>query len=250
MFKSYRDIFSQRADSYHRAMRTWPKARDQEFFNLLSCVPIEKFSRVCDLPAGGGYLYDYLAPLEVNYTALEQSDIFYQSCPQSESCQRMIAEFSDIPLPDKQFDLIYSLAGLHHIKERAPVYAEMYRLLDHGGYAVIADVYDGTPTASFLNGFVDQHCSGGHEGIFLNKQDEIELQAVGFELLESQLRDFHWRFPSVEAMCEYCAGMFGLDLSLPERTLQGIDSSLGFRKLDGFVEMKWSLLFLTLKKSN
>ncbi|MDG1390353.1 MAG: methyltransferase domain-containing protein [Halioglobus sp.] len=74
-----------------------------------------------------------------------------------------------IPLADRSFDAIGSLAGLHHIANRSPVFSEWSRQLKAGGELAVADVALGSVTGDFLNGFVDCHTPQGHDGIFLQR---------------------------------------------------------------------------------
>ncbi|OMH38061.1 methyltransferase domain-containing protein [Motiliproteus sp. MSK22-1] len=248
MFKSYSEIFRQRAHSYHEAMNTWPEARNQEFNALINQTPIHRQDRICDVPAGGGYLANYLRSYDVSYTAIETAHYFFEQCPDIQGNKRILSELDNIDLPDTAFDIIFSLAGLHHIEDRGQVYRELHRLLKPAGTAVIADVKTNTATALFLNQFVNQHNSMGHEGIFLNERDLQLLEDGGFSITSNKQISYYWRFPSVEAMATYCRLMFGLDQANNDVVVEGISQYLGFQEQHSTVEMNWSLQFLTAKK--
>ena len=55
MFDTYADIFEQRADAYHSAMRKWARVRDAEFRSVLEPLRDAPDGLVCDMPSGGGY---------------------------------------------------------------------------------------------------------------------------------------------------------------------------------------------------
>ncbi len=75
----YSDIFNQRADSYHYAMKTWPFARQQEFSALLDMTSFDNHQLVLDYPAGGGYLGGHV-PHDTNLIHLESSEEFSLYC--------------------------------------------------------------------------------------------------------------------------------------------------------------------------
>lgn len=149
MFKTYKDIFSQRADSYHQAMSECPQARALEFKNTIEQVHIPDGSKICDLPSGGGYLWQYLPDNGLHFTAVEVSNYFFQNCPEDKHRERVLSELHEVALPDESFDIVFSVTGLHHIEDREAVYIELFRLLKPGGVAVIAEVKQGSPVACF-----------------------------------------------------------------------------------------------------
>ncbi len=79
------------------------------------------------------------------------------------------------PLPDRRFDLIYSLMTLHHIPDTARILSLFHRLLQPNGYLCIADLdqEDGT---------FHKEPFEGHLGF--DRQALAELASVvGFEVL-------------------------------------------------------------------
>jgi len=79
-------------------------------------------------------------------------------------------------------DVLVSLAGLHHLPDRAARYLEAKRVLRPGGRIVVADVLKGSSADSFLNGFINEANSMGHHGIFLDEGDvrAMEDSGLGF----------------------------------------------------------------------
>mgnify|MGYP001818105169 CR=1 FL=1 len=56
----YGDIFDQRGQLYHEAMRSYPECRSQEFMSVIAMADIKAGMTVVDVPSGGAYLADYL----------------------------------------------------------------------------------------------------------------------------------------------------------------------------------------------
>ena len=249
MFKTYSDIFSQRADSYHRAMMACPHARENEFMSVLKQYSPREGEIVCDIPAGGGYFWNYLKHTGCHYTAIETSKYFYEHCPTANSQQRKLCKMHQIEMPDNQVDALYSIAGLHHLENRQRVYQEFFRLLRNNGIAVIADVPAGSIVGRFLNEFVDQQNSMGHEGIFIDQSDIKAMTDCGFKIRSNKVIDFDWTFPSVNEMTDYCRLLFGLDKASDQDIHDGIREFVGYTVNGDLVFMHWHLQFITLQKT-
>jgi len=141
MFDTYSDIFQKRADRYHAAMAAFPMARRQEFQHAAQRLALTPGSAVCDIPAGGGYLADFIDGCQVCFHFLETSHEFAVQCPRS-SRHRVIecALAGTLPLADNSMDRVLSLAALHHVNNKPGIYREFKRILRRGGKLVIADV--------------------------------------------------------------------------------------------------------------
>ncbi len=123
----------------------------------------------------------------------------------------ILAPCQNIPLPPASCDAICSLAGVHHLHDRDPVYAEWFRLLRPGGRVVLADVAEGTPVGGFLNGFVDRYNTQGHDGRFINAADESALRSAGFGQVAGVDVSYYWRFRDLDHAESFCKDLFGLD---------------------------------------
>jgi ubiquinone/menaquinone biosynthesis C-methylase UbiE len=54
-------------------------------------------------------------------------------------------EASDMPFPDSSFDLVVSTGSIHHWKDPKAGLNGVYRVLKHGGYALVFDLVSDTP---------------------------------------------------------------------------------------------------------
>ena len=250
--KSYQEIFNQRADAYHQAMLDWPKAREQEFQALLKGLQIKPAARILDVPAGGGYLANYL-PNNVKLHHLETSklfaDLFHQHC-HSGSCHPLsLCDLDQLPEQDNSIDIALSLAGLHHTEDKQPLFRELYRCLKPGGLLVLADAQEDSATARFLDGWVNDHNKMGHQGWYLNQQTRQQLESCGFECIGHENRDYHWCFENKQQAGEYCKLMFGIDQANSCEVSDALASELGFDEInDGTTGLRWQLHFITVRK--
>jgi SAM-dependent methyltransferase len=240
MFDTYEEIFAARAASYQAAMDRLPRARDREFLTVIEPVGARPGDRLCDMPAGGGYLQRYLPP-DVAYVAVEPSALFVANCPQGPNCTTVQAPIEHVPLPAGSMDHVVSLAGLHHCPDLAAVFGEMRRLLRPGGTLVVADVACGTPPAVFLNGYVDANNPLGHRGTFLDADTAGLLRAASFELVDDRAVEIPWTFDSAEDAGRYCSALFGIERIAPEEVAAAMTRELGTCPGSGRHTIRWEL---------
>lgn len=239
MYDSYAEIFSERADMYHRAMVQFPLARAAEFEAMVAPLPEAQVASICDLPAGGGYLAAYL-PRAWRYTAVEPTDTFASLCRLEDGQELLRSTLSSVPRPDCSFDAIISLAGLHHENDKLSIVKEMARLLHPGGKAVIADVALGSREDRFLNGFVDEHSRLGHRGDFLGPDFAGVVERGGLRVESDELISTPWRFTSRDEAAGFATDLFGVTAPL-EAVAQALDATIGFELGDGEVALSWTL---------
>ena len=60
MFDTYEEISAARAGSYEHAMEVLPHVRDREYMIMVEPLRDGGGKTLCDMPAGGGYLHNYL----------------------------------------------------------------------------------------------------------------------------------------------------------------------------------------------
>ncbi|MEM6286468.1 MAG: methyltransferase domain-containing protein [Bacteroidota bacterium] len=240
MFDSYQDIFNQRGAAYHEGMLRYPEARRHEFALVLDAAQLQPGDTVVDMPSGGGYLRDRIDTPDVEVIAVETTQAFYDQCRERPGLQRRLGPLSETGLPEASVDVVVSLAGLHHVDDRAGVFAEVVRILRPGGRFVAADVRAGSPVEGFLDSFVNAHNSMGHEGAFVDDRFRDAMRGAGFEIERDETAAYPWIFDSPEAMVDGCTLVFGLDEATPEAVRAGIDRWLGVTEADG-VEMAWEL---------
>lgn len=243
--QGYEKLFDVRGRAYDNAMRRYPLAREQEFLLAINAARIIPGMIVADVPAGGGYLQQFLAEGCI-WKGHEPSGGFnHHSCLDPDKPQTALLP---LPWPDASFDAAISLAGVHHIVEKAPLFADIRRVVKPGGRFVLADVAAGSAVARFLDGYVGAHNSTGHEGFFLDDRTSTELQQTGWTLLSSSINDIYWVFDNRDAMAGYCHELFDLKKSSIEQTKHAIEQQLGVEELaNGRIGMRWSLMTIVVE---
>jgi SAM-dependent methyltransferase len=245
--RGYKDIFNERAESYHRAMQTWPRARDEEFAAIVSLAGIEPQHSILDMHSGGGYLSWYL-PEEQELYHLETSSVF-AGCGRSGTHHPvLLIDGGQLPFADNSIDRFLSLAGLHHLDDKKPVFREMSRVLKPGGTGVIADAHAGSSTAQFLDQCVHRHNPMGHTGSYLCGDTAGEISSCGLTVTSGETRHYHWNYANEEEMTDYCRQMFGMTRGSRQDIRRGIERHLGCRRDSGAVKMNWNLHFIRAEK--
>lgn len=236
----YRERFDERGAGYDDAMAHWPTARDEEFAFALGLTELRSGSRVLDVPAGGGYLADHL-PVGVRYQALEVASSFAERC-RGRGLAVIEGDLLGSSLPAASFDVVMSVAGLHHEPDLAAVLTQWRRLLRPGGHVVVVDVAEGSAMAAFLDGFVGRHNTVGHEGVFLGT--DIDVTAKGAGYIDAAVIDgeYHWWFDDERSLGHYCKALFGLTGPTWEHVVDAARQGLGIDEAeDGRVGLRWGL---------
>jgi len=247
VFDTYAEIFRERADSYHSAMKRWPRARDAEFRATLEPFAEMPDGILCDMPSGGCYLSEYLHP-GLRYFGVEPADGFFDGGG-TQSDARLIAPIVDVPLPDNSVDYIVSLAALHHEPNLTAVFDEMRRLSKIGGIIVIADVEVDTGPARFLNGFVARNNPLGHDGRFLTADTRDLLAASGFAVIDDALVSVPWSFDSMEDAGAFCSGLFGITGPGRHAVVDVLTDEIGFHVDGPRVQLQWVLRRIVARPS-
>lgn len=244
---SYESIFSFRGRAYNDAMAAHPLARENERAALIRLFDLGPSDHFADAPAGGGYLADGIIETfgrELSVTCIEPAAEFGEVI--DPAFTTLNSSVTDLPLPDGAITALGSLAGLHHIAGRGPIFAEWARVLAPGGQLAVADVAIGSPTSDFLNGFVDQHTPQGHDGIFIEPGEfSRHMEANGIKPLSDEIISVPWIFTSREAVGEFCKKLFFLESASAEDVTEAIDEALGIHYQAEFDRwlMNWELVY-------
>jgi len=243
--QQYDQLFEVRGSSYDKAMRHFPKARQAEFAQVIEAAGLQPGDIIGDVPAGGGYLRSWL-PEGCQYLG-------HEPCGSFAPHQTVNAGFSPLlPLPwqDHTLDVVVSLAGIHHVTDKAAVFDELYRVTRPGGRLVLSDVAEDSCVARFLDGFVGQHNSTGHHGHYLNHETCELLKRSGWIIVSDRIRMIPWHFRSERDLACFCTLLFDIRRASADETLSAVDQMLGIeRTADGRVALSWSLRTIVAEKA-
>ena len=247
----YKKTFEARGHDYNKAKTICLNARQAEINALLDRAVFTTGQVVMDTPAGGGVVADGVHARTrggVEIICVEPSPQFAEAI--SGAYRVLHHEMPAVALPDASVDVILSLAGLHHVADRAPVYAEWNRLLKPGGQLVVADVASGTPTGAFLNEFIDRFTQGGHQGVFIEENEfEDGLGEAGLMASNCRLEDVPWRFPDRETMALFCWTLFSAKKTTPDRVAESLIDYVGLANTEGGgIQINWQLRYATATK--
>lgn len=234
----YSSIFELRAASYAEASERFHRVREQELLCFAELLCVRPDERVLDVPAGTGLARDYL-PSDSTYVALDPNPEFAMRC-KKHSCQIVQTSIRQAGFRTGVLDVIGSLTGLHHEARRYEIDSEWFRMLRPGGRLVIMDVSVGTPVAEFLNEFVDQWNTAGHDGVFLDDDDVSALKDCGFEGVDVKDRIYNWSAESEQQMYLFMCSLFGLDMNPSVAAFSKALQALGVSELNGF-SVRWQL---------
>jgi SAM-dependent methyltransferase len=246
VFDTYAEIFAERARSYHSAMEEFPGARRLEFKSVLEPLDDLPGGRVCDMPAGGGYLAHHLRE-DMDYVGIDPASHFVALGSRPAS-RIMRADPSKVPLESCSIDYLVSLAGLHHEPNLERVFGEMRRLIRKGGRVVIADVAHQTAPAHFLNDFVNRANPMGHEGHFLDSGTAPLLEGAGLKILDDQLVEVPWEFDSVDDAASFAGQLFGTAQADSPEVADALSSEVGFTIESSSVRLNWCLRRIVCSK--
>ena len=205
---------------------------------------------ICDVPSGGCYISNFIQQ-NLKIISIETSSEFIKDSQNTANNTILVCEnISNTSLESNSIDRIMSLAGLHHVDRKVNFYKEAYRLLKPSGILCIADALKDSKVANFLDIFVDQYNSMGHQGNFLTEQTKEELKFINFQVLYNASFSYNWCFDSVANMVDYCQLLFGLDRANYNQILGGIEKYLGYYLEDDKCYMNWELHFIKSIKKN
>lgn len=248
MRDKYEEIFTKRGLSYHDAMSLCSDAREEEFSTLLGITSLRPDYKVADMPSGGCYLKKYIAELVSEIYFVDPTKNLLKECDPQDNL--ILASLTDTPFQDDFLDVVFSLAGIHHITNKMNVYSEINRILKTGGKFIYADVMARSKEDDFLNSFVDGYNSLGHKGVFLDEGTRDVLSASGFTIQHCNYKEYYWKFNSENEMIDYVKKLFSLDLATDKIILQALKNILGYKQVNKIYKLNWGLYFIAARKIN
>jgi SAM-dependent methyltransferase len=248
MHETHRRIFGPRGYGYHAAMADYPEARRREFELLVQQADIRDGQIVCDAPAGGGFVRDYIQAKDVTVIAVETCRVHYDRCVERPGLHSLLSPLETLPLPTGTLDAALSLASLHDLNDREAAIHELGRVLREGGRLCLADIAVDSPVAAFLENFVREYSSHGHEGQYLDDETRRFLADAGLDIVYDRRVRYPWMFTSVVDMVRFCRLLFRLDRADPDTVLEGLYTHLGCETEEDLCALNWELDFITAVK--
>lgn len=238
---NYEDIFRKRGGAYHQAMGLCPEARREEFLLPVQWAALADGEQVVDVPAGGGYLKRYL-PDACAWFGHEPCASFLD--------ETAAPDKGLLPLPWATgfADAAISVAGVHHLADKRPLFRELHRVLRPDGRFVLADIHAGSRVARFLDEFVGRYNSTGHQGIYLDERSLDDFQTSGFEVLRAERMRYCWWFASRQEMGAFCRLLFDIRLIRDDEVADGVEEYLGLSSREGQLGLNWELLLVLCRR--
>lgn len=236
----YQKIFEKRANDYHWAMQKYPDVRSYEFESLISSTDFSSINKVLDIPSGGGYLKKYLAK-NIELISADFSEGFTNERIQ-------LASPTNFPYSDNSFDLVLSLSGMHHLNDVPKFVNECLRVLKENSSFIFSDVKKSTPVDIFLNEFVNQYNSLGHNGIFFTEDSFNEFPLLQQKIVRTQYNQYPFVFKDKTEMLSFFSYFFGLDKANENIIYDGIRDILGIKSTTNGLEVDWGLIQFEFKK--
>ncbi|WP_370513787.1 class I SAM-dependent methyltransferase [Flavobacterium sp. LMO8] len=236
----YRLIFQKRANDYHFAMQKYPKARIYEFNSLIGTTDFSKAIEILDIPSGGAYLKNFL-PKHINLTSCDFSEGFTNN-------EIKLANPENLPFESNTFDCIFSLSGMHHLNNVPLFVEESLRIIKNDGEFIFADVKKGTSVDVFLNQFVNEYNSLGHQGNFFFEDYFINYPTIQNKIIECKYNQYPFLFENKSDMIIFFRLFFGLDKATDDIIYDGVRDILGIQNTKNGLEVNWGLIQFKLKK--
>jgi SAM-dependent methyltransferase len=237
---SYKDIFETRGALHAEAFRLYPESIAEEAQLIIDAADLTPFETLLDIPSASGFLNRYISTPNINLIAIDPSPQMHKLCRENVPNSHCAA-LNNIPLENDSVDKVICLAGLHHEPDLLSIFQEIYRVLRIGGQFIIGEVDENSAVSIFLNEFVDQHSSTGHQGIFYSVNYENILRATHFKVTSNLLKNYHWRFDSEDHLADCLIKMFGIDKASPTTVINAVKSILGLDHFADHIRMRWSL---------
>lgn len=243
MKSEYLTIFEQRASQYDQAMQECPAARDNEFLCLFEHIDRHKYLNILDVPSGGGYLDKFVAS-GAHIHCLEPCSQFNPQTPHLTDD----IDIDSLAIAQGQYDLVVSLAAMHHINDKHGFINNCANALKSNGVLCIGDVLAGSGITAFLDDFAGKYNGTGHSGKYIKPELMCEIaQKLGLELIDCSEKDCPWVFPTEQAMLNFCQSLFGLCVD-QQQLKHALANYIGYSEINNNFHLQWKLLYCTLRK--
>jgi SAM-dependent methyltransferase len=228
----YAKIFDKRGNLYDAAMRFAPDARRREFENLMTANPVHDGAVVVDIPAGGGYLKQFL-PRDISYYPLEITAAF--------GAQDVAVVAWNEAWRTPPADHVFCVAALHHFEDHEAALARLLDAAKPGGVVHVADVWAGSPISHFLDDFVGAHNGTGHDGNYLS--DDRGRLPFPNKLLRCEVISCPWRFADRADMVGFARLLFAVSDLGDDEIFDALERYVGVSETPDGVALNWSLLY-------
>lgn len=250
MMQTYQEIFSERGVQFAQACQLFDHAMQQEIEQFLQFSQIQPSDLVLDIAAAGGFFAQRLHRRHIQVIALDPCEALCHMA-KDKSLASVCAGLQRLPFKDACIDKALCLVSLHHQHDLDGFFCEIYRVLKPHGSLVIAEVEEDSSPAMFLNQFVDQFSSLGHQGNFFSPEYVVKLKQAGFDIKRNEYHDYHWCFDHQEQMAQALQMMFGIDQASLAEIIHHTHEILKVDTLSSsHIGMRWGLRFINCQKQS
>ena len=237
--QTYADRLGAHIDAYLSLVGECPDVRLEEFAALTRYAAVADHTAIVEVPAEGPVLERLLPHARITRAELVAAR------PPAYGEEILLTDWGMANLPAAHYDALLALAPLHHAdaaQKRAYV-AGAHRVLRPGGIFAFGEVEQGSPVATFLDGYVNEHSPVGHRGAFLEASFTDEIAAAGFTDVSTQRIDFHWVFPDRGMLETYLTRLFRLRQQPAGALAADVERLLGIDDDGRSLRLRWALRY-------
>ena len=134
---------------------------------------------------------------------------------------------------------------LNYIQNKPLLFNEIARVMVPQGQLILADVHKNSAVASFLDDFVGNNNSTGHDGIYIDEATLDVLASSGWQVVSANRKPVYWSFNDESTMANFCRSLFDLRSISNEDIISAIDETLGIKHFDDKTCINWELFYIT-----